>query len=372
MKRIVSLMLACLMLAAFLPPASAAAEDGLVQVRCGRQGFSTRVPEGYTAYPDESGGLILSAGQPDDPARLRISRRAHAFNNPALYIGTYTWQAFGDEYGDWECRYYDFGGKTFYGACLLMMDSPSEESVLWLVGVREAADTEFIACYSAESKDAVLALLDTAARYYEPDVRPESAEAKILPIQNEPDLENGSFRLRVEDGDRIEAEGWFTAALYQRDVFSAEDVHALKPGDTIRINDRVFTVSEVEPWSEDDWYSVDLSVREQDAEEDYTGFCFEQYGDGYVLYIGNDWYSSSRVASVRVSLPLPEQFRFYEVPGGDDPELYPTEYFLSEASGVTGLIYLSQYNATCRFSGGELAEVSSSGYPYGPVDPPLP
>ena len=202
------------------------------------------------------------------------------------------------------------------------------------------------------------------------DPAPEQPEAKIRPVTSEPDLMNGTFLLRIEDADKIDSEGCFTAALYERDTYSAEDVYAIQPGDTIQVNDRVFTILDFEPWELDDgtWHQVSLTVDYERPEQEYSGFCLEAADDHFVMYFGNDDYSSHRVASVPVKLPLPDTFEYYDIPGGDYPELKPTDTLLEQLQSSYAMIYLTQYNTTCTFKDGELIRIDSWNYPFGPTD----
>ena len=83
-------------------------------------------------------------------------------------------------------------------------------------------------------------------------------------------------------------------------------------------------------------------------------FIFEKSlsGDGYNLYVMDDWHSLSRVASVRVDASLP--VAYYSVPGGDDPELMD-ENMLDNESGILALTQLTPYNTTCTMENGHVA-----------------
>ena len=197
------------------------------------------------------------------------------------------------------------------------------------------------------------------------------------PLQKEPDLQNGTFQIRLEDMDKIKTEGWFTAALYTKDRYAAEDVKSMNPGDTVQINDRIHTLTDVEPWENDDgsWYEANISTAETAPEQSLYGFCFEKDGDGFRLYIMDDWYSQSRVASVRIDIAKAHPIAYYTVPGGEDPELL-YENLLSllkeEEDWSYSLAHINRYNTTCTFQDGERVRIDSGSYPYGPIDPFIP
>ena len=143
----------------------------------------------------------------------------------------------------------------------------------------------------------------------------------------------------------------------------------MKPGDTLQINGRVFTLSDID--NSDPEYEVDISAEESAREQSLWGFIFEKnlFGDGYNLYVMDDWHSLSRVASVKVDATLP--VAYYSVPGGDDPELMD-DNMLDNESGILTLTQLTPYNTTCTMENGKLVRIDAASYPVGPVDPFVP
>jgi len=195
----------------------------------------------------------------------------------------------------------------------------------------------------------------------------EQAAAKFLPVQEEPDLVSGTFGVSFEDLDRFETDGYCTAVLYTTDSFRAEDVRAMKPGDTLRVNGRTCTLTDIdEPSGE-----VEIDLKEADAGQSFWGTVFipNETEDRYVLYLMDDWYSVSRVGSVRVDAS--QAVAFYDMPGMEEPELLHENVFSTE-SVIRTLTELSPYNTTCTLEDGRVVRIDAGSYPVGPVDPFIP
>ena len=380
--------LTCLLLFCILLPGSAPAETGLAEVRCDPFQFSTRIPAGWHADPyiytdDEldrtiAGGILLTADGPENPPQIRILRR-NFFHNVQLYLTSYYWQDLYQYDGSdsQTCRSFRIGGKTLYGTYAVVYNEQNEEQFreIRLIPVSNHPDTEFIAQFRRESEESVMALLDTVIRYYQPDEAPQKQEAMFLPASRsglpEPDLQDHTYLLRVEDTDRIEKEGYFTAALYQRDQYTAEDLHAMKPGDTILIMDRVLTITGLEPNGINDdgsWYEVDLFAVDHSIFDESFRFTFEQAGDAYVAYFGNDNYSASRVGAVRIPFSVPDKVVYYHV-FDDEYTLYSED--LLNSLGKDPVMFgfgWTEYNHSAHFQDGHLVRVETWSYPYDPED----
>ena len=363
--------------------------DGPAEIRCDEWHFSVKIPSGTAAVPYDyedpeyemvtGGGLAIFTGEDGSLPQAWILRRDHSFNNPDYYLGdarySYLYEHDAFDYEGIEAGLYHFGGITLKGADCRFLDEAEEELFreLRLIPYRDDRGTEFVLRYAAEEADEAFHLLDTVIRNYQTDEEEETAQAMHRPIQKEPDLLNGTFSIRAEDVDRIETEGYFTAVLYTKDRYAAEDVQSMKAGDTVLINGRVHTLTDISPWENDDgsWYEANISTEEWAREQSLYGFCFEEDGDGFVLYIMDDWYSLSRAASVRIDVASAHPIAYYDVPGGDDPELI-AENLLAEEGGAAALAYLNPYNTTCTFRNGELVRIDSGSYPIGPIDPFIP
>ncbi len=384
MKRIAAWAAAVLLL---LVCAYAYAEgtENLEEIRCDGWHFSVRIPSGMKAVPYDceneeyektiGGGLVVSADGEDAMPRLWILRRDHAFNNPAYYLTGFFWEYLNETseevYDDIGYGLFRYGGITLRGSGARFLGDEDEElyTEYRFIPCRDDRGTEFVLHCTAETEQEAFSLLDTVIRNYLPDEEPQQVEARYTPVRQETDPENGTFRVSFEDVDMIETEGYFTAVLYTTDVYTAEDVFSMKPGDTLQINGRVFTLSDID--NSDPEYEVDISTEESAREQSLWGFIFEKSlsGDGYNLYVMDDWHSLSRVASVKVDASLP--VAYYSVPGGDDPELMD-ENMLDNESGILALTQLTPYNTTCTMENGKLVRIDAASYPVGPVDPFVP
>ena len=360
--------------------AHAAETDGLTEVRCDEWHFSVRIPAGMSAaaydYEDPEyekttgGGLAVSAEEPDEMPQLWILRRDHAFNNPGNYLTAFCWEYYNDVgayFDDIGYGLYEYGGITLRGSgCRFYGDNDEIRYEEYrFIPYRDDRGTEFVLRYTAENKEAAFSLLDTVIRNYLPDDEPEQAEAKYLPIREEPDLQNGTFPVSFEDMDRIGTDGYCTAVLYTTDYYRTEDVRSMKPGDTLRINDRVCTLTEVD--DPEEGYESGIWLQETARDQSFWGMSFipAESGDRYILYIMDDWYSVSRVATVRVDVSQPVEY--YDMPGWETPELKDAN-LLSSDSGISAMTDMTPYNTTCELKDGRLIRIYSADYPVGPVD----
>ena len=354
-------------------------EEG-TEARCDEWHFSVRIPAGMSAaaydYEDPDyekttgGGLAVSAEEPDGMPEMWILRRDHAFNNPGYYLTDSCWQYYNgiDEYfEDLGYGLYEYGGITLRGSGCRFYGEDDEIRFeeYRFIPYRDDRGTEFVLRYTAETGEAAYSLLDTVIRNYMPDDEPEQAEAKYLPIQEDKDLQNGTFPVSFEDLDRIETDGYCTAVLYTKDYYRAEDVQAMKPGDTVRINGRTCTLTDAED------PEAEISLKEEAPDQSFWGMSFiqEEEGGRYFLYIMDDWYSVSRIADIRVDTAQP--VGFYKIPGWEEPELKAENIFTDE-SGIRTLMELTPYNTYCELKDGQLIGIYSGDYPIGPVDSFIP
>ena len=384
MKRIVAWTAAVLLLLGCVYAYAESAED-LEEVRCDGWHFSVRIPAGMKAVPydyeDEEyekvtgGGLAVCADEEGGMPQVWIIRRGHDFVNPSFYFTDFYWQYLPDNSDGIDDEpgigIYRYGGITLRGSGVRFIGDDDEELYreYRFIPYRNDRGTEFLLRYTVETEQEAYALLDTVIRNYLPDEEPEKTEAKYKPVPQDADPANGTFPVSFEDVDRIATDGYFTAVLYTMDVYSEEDVFSIMPGDTLQINGRVFTVSNVD--ERDPGYDVGFDTVEDTRDQSFWGFTFEEAvsGNGYNIYIMNDWHSLSRIASVRVDASA--LVAYYDVPGGDDPELMDEDLLGSEA-GINALAWLTPYNTTCTMKDGKLVRIDSSSYPVGPVDPFIP
>ena len=385
MKRFLCLVIISAMLGAALPAALAA--DELKEVRCDEWHFSIRVPPEVQVHPVSAedwdtdsviaGGLNLTAGAEDDLPWVRVIRRSRIYD-AETYLGI-SFQVYLDQYGEneqGECTVYSFGGRTLYGNTGIVYGEQGEELFreLRLIPVSDDCGTEFAARYTEETEAEVFSLLDTVIRYYRPDEEPEKAKADFLPAghSGETDPENGEFLFRVEDADKIESDGYFTAVLYLPDYYSSDDVCAMRPGDTILIMDRVLTITDIEPWEEDDgsWHEADLYAEDDTLTEEHFCFTLTMMEDGtaYRPYFGEDNYSASRAGTVRIRVPQTDPVEYvYETEDG--PVLISDDLLKSfEGDPAMAVIGWNEYTHRCCFSDGRLVRVETWAYPHSPED----
>ena len=385
MKRFLCLVIISAMLGAALP--ATRAEDRLKDVRCDEWHFSIRIPAGINTYPVSSadphtdsavaGGLKLTAGTENDFPWIRVIRRSRIYD-PETYLGI-SFGAYLEQYGNnkpGECTVYSFGGRTLYGNTGTVYGERGEELFreIRLIPVSDNRGTEFAAQYTAESEAEVISLLDTVIRYYRPDQEKEKAEAAFLPAghSGKPDLENGEYLFRVEDADKIESDGYFTAILYLPDYYSSDEVHAMRPGDTILIMDRILTITGIDPWEEDDGslYETDLYTADDTLADEH--FCFTliptEDGTAYWPYFGEDNHSASRVGTVRIRIPQTDPVEYvYETEDG--PVLISDDLLKSfEGDSAMAVIGWNEYSHRCCFSDGRLVRVETWAYPHSPED----
>ena len=334
------------------------------------------------------GGIIVSADKTDELPQIWILRRDHAFNNPVSYLNArfqyYVYFVSEYDYYDYEvtgielCR---IGGITLFSNTFRFLTEEEQELYreIRLIPYRDDGGVEFGARYTAENEETVMSLLDTVISNYCPDKEPEKAEAVIRPLTEASDLLNGIYGVRTEDIDKIGTEGYFTAVLYTLAHYAAEDVLSLKSGDTIEINDRVYTIADVMPWEDGtDWRGIDLIPEEEAPEQNFAGFCFGkgEEGDGqdYVLYaMTGAWLALSRVASVRIGYPLLHPVAYYDVSEALAPTL-EAEDLLADDAGISVLTRMTPDEYEFEFRNGELTRIyyrdnawTNPGDPFVPV-----
>ena len=192
-----------------------------------------------------------------------------------------------------------------------------------------------------------------------------AVEIRPVPLDHDRiDLGNGEFRLSFRSTDRITRSGYFIAVLYLQDHYEAEQIRSLVPGDTVLVSDRAWTVKEVVPHTDPESPDT-VAAYEIYPEEALDGYlAFEPCEDGTFTAVVNDWIPVTPVGSVKVSLPLPDRFRYIPVSSGEEGAPAGQEEFLRtlEENGT----FFNAYNTACVFEGGQLVSVTGASYPYGP------
>lgn len=192
-----------------------------------------------------------------------------------------------------------------------------------------------------------------------------TADVMPIPLDPEPDLENGSFSVNVEDLDHVK-NGWVTLALYKTDHYNREQVESLVPGQTILVNGEVYTVASDVEARDESWFEDEESlVWDIETEEEcWDGIRFQTNGtETLTAYVG-DWIPVTFVGRVRVSLPASEGFKFVVYPGGEEPETFGADEFIRRLREDWSVY--NQYNSDAVLEDGKLTYMSVSGYPHGP------
>ena len=221
-----------------------------------------------------------------------------------------------------------------------------------------------------------------------------------LPVE-EADFANGTFEVAVSEENFPDPGSELVLNLFQADLYAADGVENLKPGDTVTSNGRDYpvelvvihglydedgdgeydgsdvTVRDAEQVQELlDMYGIRLSEYELVPEEyeiysenlDGSYLVFRKAREGLYQACMDDWVPVHFLKSVSVPLPLPESFVYWAYPGGDDPEKGSAEEFL-ESLRTGSPEYFSQYNTQAVFRDGMLMEIHSWSYPWGPEEP---
>ena len=223
-----------------------------------------------------------------------------------------------------------------------------------------------------------------------------ASAGNIRPAEIAPDsydLRNGEFCAGLEQAGEP-GEG-FTLTLCVEDLYDAEEIRNLRPGDTVEVCGHSFTVDLIVIHGEYDSdgdgepdtgatavadpeqakdalerhelvadeveglvpYAYEVIPREDDF-GGYVSFRIRE-GDRWPAMI-NDCVPWTQVGSMEVALPLPEGFAYHEYSGGEETDS-TAEDFLGELSED-----FNPYNTTVRIADGKLMEVRHSDYPSDP------
>ena len=178
------------------------------------------------------------------------------------------------------------------------------------------------------------------------------------------DMEGGTYDLGIENRDRIDTDGFFTAEVYQPDLYPAEIFKTLRPGEGIRINGRRVTVTSVEPFEEDGW---EIGFEDPDNEGITDYFTFRKNDtEGKMYYATSleDWVPTTLLGGVKVQLPLPENFTYVTISAGE--EVVQSIEDLLELLRNGDMQDWSPYNTSITFENGLPVRILHSGYPSGP------
>lgn len=193
-----------------------------------------------------------------------------------------------------------------------------------------------------------LALLLTAAAC--------AAELTPLPIpEDERATLDGIYYMALKDTDKVKTDGYFTAELYLADRYDSEAVQALAPGDTIQVNGKTVTVTEIVPQEED--IAIALEIRFKEEYYDYIVLRPTMYP--YYTAVVDDWVPVTRVGSLKVTTPLREDFT---------ATLYFEDISTRDFLDTITEYDFTQYNTWGTVDNSVLTSVSYSDYPTGPAE----
>ncbi len=203
----------------------------------------------------------------------------------------------------------------------------------------------------------------------------ETAWQKIFPmaaVEDGPNLENGTFCLTIEDTDQIVKGGYFTAVLFWEDRYDPEQIENMKAGDRVQVNGEWYTVYKVER-SEREGYDqgekrLIVSYEILPEEEIASYLAFENTREDNYIAVYDDWSPVTFVTRMKIMLPLPDAFVWYdgaeEKPRSADELLEMLSIPLDDGSTDC----FSPYSTTTVFQNGQMTEIHSFPYPYGPEE----
>ena len=346
--------------------AFAATADGLRDVTCQEQGFSTKVPADKDARWVENTGFQISMGTPGYVPYVIVLRREKKLNNPVNYLNNvyreHMENRYNNDVGTNPCREVEIGGKKLYMAQYHYKANGNALCLALLIEVRDDGDVEYSAKFAEGKGDEAMAVLETAVRYY----RTGAAEERnvIAPVDisgAEVNTANGTYWVKITDTDRIMSGGFFTACLYVRDQYQPAQIEALKAGDRVRVSGQTFTVARTEVHQ-----TGEIEIFPEEEFEGYIVFNKEE--SGMYTALVNDWTPATLLEARKIMMPLPNDFSFgYIVSGGSDVELYDADAFISLLTGDRAP-ELNQYNTMIGFHEGLPMLILHTDYPAGPQE----
>ena len=201
----------------------------------------------------------------------------------------------------------------------------------------------------------------------------ETAGQEIVPLEiteEDPDLENGEFRLTIEDTDKIISDGYFTAVLYMEDRYDPAQIESLKAGDRVRVNGAWYTVYKVERMERKGYDKGELrlvvSYEVLPEEEIASYLAFENTRDGNYIAVYDDWSPVTFITRMKIMLPLPDAFVWYDGPEEKECSADELTELLSIPLDDGSTDCFSPYSTTVVFKDGLMTQIRSFPYPYGP------
>lgn len=201
----------------------------------------------------------------------------------------------------------------------------------------------------------------------------ETAGQEIVPLEiteEDLDLENGEFRLTIEDTDKIISDGYFTAVLYMEDRYDPAQIESLKAGDRVQVNGAWYTVYKVERMERKGYDKGELrlvvSYEVLPEEEIASYLAFENTRDGNYIAVYDDWSPVTFITRMKIMLPLPDAFVWYDGPEEKECSADELTELLSIPLDDGSTDCFSPYSTTVVFKDGLMTQIRSFPYPYGP------
>ena len=190
---------------------------------------------------------------------------------------------------------------------------------------------------------------------------PKASFRPVAFTEDDADTENGHYDLRITSLDRVETDSFFFAELYQEDLYPAEGLAILQAGELIRINGRDAEIVSIE-YREGDKYEIGISGDEM---TEYYMFRPAYGREGLCCASSmEDWVPVTLLTSVRIRLPLPENFTYTTISAGEEIPHSAEEFLELLRNGEAGT--WSPYNTSITFENGQVVNILHSGYPTGP------
>ena len=203
----------------------------------------------------------------------------------------------------------------------------------------------------------------------------EAAKQEIVPMEiseEDLDMENGEFRLTIEDTDKITEGGYFTAVLYREDRYDPAQIENLKAGDRVQVNGEWYTVYLVErrEWEGYDQGEKRLIVTYEilPEEEIPSYLAFENTREGDYIAVFDDWSPVTFMTRMKIMLPLPDAFVWYDEKENTKNSAEELLELLSIPLDDGSTDCFSPYCTTTAFREGLMTEIHSAPYPYGPEE----
>lgn len=236
-------------------PAPAAETAALEDIVCNEQGYTTKMPAGLSTTWQEGNGLRVWVDEPGYVPNVLIWRRQTDLDDPETYVKQEYTEYMKSTYGDRlvgvsTYEYYDVGGKRLIAASYIYKGSSGASiNQLHLYEVRPDGDVEYNARYLNDEREATLAALDAAVRYYQP-IAAQKSTVTAAPAAASKQL-NTSAVQPILKGTAKYSDGRFTMTLpkgWQILTDSDYMTFCFKAWDPANPNRTIFMFMKMEPF----------------------------------------------------------------------------------------------------------------------------